>query len=555
MSPLPVDNSAWPPAGHHERLQRMRLHSAWYAGDPERLRAAHGSTGVQTVGGLGTTLNPTPGLATRVMAAIRNEFWGADITDEADTRRHLPTPQDVATISSEVLFSEPLQIRVMGPTHDADGTLQADGTYAWRKGDPTPDTARAQQRLEEVLAGCGFHSTLLAAAEISSALGSTGLRIAYDKSVPALANRPLIARVDADAVIPLYTWGQLTGTMFWRVVLQDKGDVVWRHIELHEGGRAYHALYKGDSNSIGTRRSLAELDATKHLALIVDSEGSVMVNPKGGPTALSVPNILPDPLDRASNAGRSDYTPPVLDLFDAIDRIYSQMMDTIDDAKSRLIIADSMLEKKGAGKGVGFNPDQRVFQRVKVPPAEKEGGGLPIEKIQFDMHVAEYLEAIDALTGKAIRAAGYNAQTMGDESGQEMTATEYSGRNKRSMSTRDKKIGYWQPALSALLTSLLEVDVHHFAPVGEDGQRVKAYPVEVKFPDAIQPTIGELANTVKTLKEAESASKFIRVRVLHPDWTEREVQEEVDRMLEESSVVDPITFGTGGAGVGAGDGI
>lgn len=553
MSPLPANNSAWPPAGHPERYRRMARHAAWYGGDPLLLAAEYGQTGAVIHGGPATTVNPTPGLAKRVIAAVRNEFWATSSTDEVDTKRHLPTPQDIATMSSELLFAEAPAFTIVGPTWPADGPAGTDGLPIYRKGDPTDDTLRTQARLDEILAGCGFQSLLLAAAEISSALGSTGLRIAFDKT-GVLKSRAIVARVDADSVVPLYSWGQLVGVMFWQVVTLDKGGIVWRHIELHEGGTVYHGLYRGDGQSIGTRQDLASHSATAHLAPIVNLEGGILIA-EGATTAVSIPNVLPDPLDRASNAGRSDYTPAVLDLFDAIDRVYSQMMDTIDDAKSRLIVADSMLERKGAGQGVGFDASQRIFTAVKVPPSEKEGGGLPIEKIQFDMHVAEYLMAIDALYAKVIKAAGYSPQTMGDEGDVAMTATEFAGRTKRSMSTRDKKILYWRPLLAELLTSLVRIDVEQFAPRGADNLPVIAYPVAVSFPDAIQPSLRELSEVAKLLKDAEASSKFERVRLTHPDWSEPQVQAEVDRILAESSVIDPATFGMGGTGLPAGSGI
>lgn len=551
MSPLPLDNSAWPPAGNAERYQRMRLHGAWYGGDRDQLAAAHGSTTAQITGGPATTLNPTPGLAKRVMAAVRNEFWAQSSIEEIDTKRHLPTPQDIATTSSELLFSDPPKITVLGPTELADGPAGPDGLLTYRKGDPTDETKRAQRRLDAVLEGCSFQSLCLAAAEIASALGSTGLRIAFDKTT--IPDRPLVTRIDADAMIPVYRWGQLVGVIFWQVVSLDQNDTVWRHLELHERGSVFHGLYRGTSASIGQRQPLDAHQATAPLAPMVDEFGGILIS-EGATTAISIPNALPDPLDRPGNAGRSDYTPAVLDLFDAIDRVYSQMMDTIDDAKSRLIVADSMLERKGTGNGVGFDASQRIFTAVKVPPSEKEGGGLPIEKIQFDMHVAEYLAAIDALVSKAIKGAGYNADTTADQTGQPMTATEYAGRNHRSMSTRDKKILYWRPLLQDLLTSLLRIDVEQFAPT-IDGLAVTAWPVRVTFPEAVQPTLSDLAATVKALKEAEASSKFERVRILHPDWTDAQVQAETDRILSESSVIDPATFGLGGAGQGAGSGI
>lgn len=554
MTGLPANNTAWPPPGNTERYRRMRKHDAWYSGDADRLAGVYGTHTAQTATTPGTTLN-APGLVKRVVAAFRNEFWASPSSDEVDTKRHLPTPEDIARHSARLLFSERLQIRVKGPTYPADGPAGADGKPTYLKGDAMPETLAAQRRLDHTLSMCNFDALVLAAAEIASALGSTGLRIAFDKTGP-IKDRPLLARVDADAIVPVYSWGQLVGVMFWQLVKQEAGDVLWRHIELHEGGRVYHGLYKGSSDSIGERVPLELSLATAHLAPIVDDEGGITILTNGGRTATSIPNMLPDPLDRSNNAGRSDYTPAVMDLFDAIDRVFSQMMDTIEDAKSRIIVSDSMLERGKPGQGVTFDRNQRIFTKVKVPPAEKEGGGLPIEKIQFEMHVAEYLSALDWLIRAAVEAAGYDAGTDVGQSGRDVTATEITVDRSDDMATRDTKIRYWQPELQALLTSYLAVDVEQFTPRdAETGQLVKAYPVEVTFPDAVQPTKLELANIAKALKDAGAASIYELVKTVNPDWTDAQISKDVERIMTQGNVIDPVSFGTAGAGVTPGLGI
>lgn len=538
MSILPEPNTAWPPVSERQRYARMKSCSAWYGGDPARLAALPGGPTISTSGGpsVRTTLNPGGGIAS-TSAAGRDTFWGArNNHNEVDTRRHLPVAQDIAATNAELLFSEAPFVRVDGPTEQVTNDKGDTATK------PTIETRAAQQRLEKVLDRCNFHSVLMAGAEISAALGSTGLRIAIDKTnVP---DRPLITRVDADAIIPRYSWGQLTGVLFWHVVKVDQ-NTIYRHIEAHERGRVYHALYKGDDNSIGDRIPLDSLGATQHLAALVDAENGITIDAQGGKTATSIPNMLPDPLDRGNNAGRSDYTPAVQGVFDDIDRVYTQMMESIDDAKSRLFIAESMLERSRPGAGVSFNQDQRIYTTVKLPPSEKEPVGLPMEKVQFDMRVQEYLQALDALVTKAVEYAGYTADTDKDDRGAAMTATEYRGRNRRSVSTRGKKIGYWHAELEGILTTLLRVDVAEFGPVEfVDGTPVvvQAFPVTVEFPQAMQPTMIELAETARAMKDAEAASKLTLVKTIHPDWDDSQAQEEVDRILAEGSVVDPVTW-------------
>lgn len=551
MSLLPAENTPWPPAADQGRYARMRSASAWYGGDPARLAALPGGPTVNTIGGASvtTTLNPGGGVASTSTSG-RDTFWGQrNNTQEFDTRRHLPVAQDIASTSAELLFSTAPLVRVDGPTEE----ITSEGGETSQQ--PTIESRAAQQRLESVLDKCNFHAVLMAGAEIGAALGSTGLRIAIDKNV--LPDRPVVTRVDADAMIPVYSWGQLVGVLFWHVLRID-GNAVYRHIEAHERGTVQHAVYKGDADRLGERVPLVTELATAHLAPEGDplaTEATIVIDREGGKTATSIPNMLPDPLDRSSNAGRSDYTPAVQGLFDDIDRVYSQMMESIDDARSRLFIAESVLQRGKPGQGVSFDQDQRIFHKINMPPAEKEAPGLPIEKVQFDMRVQEYLQGLDALITKAVENAGYTADTERDERGAPMTATEFLGRNQRSMRTRGKKIGYWKSELEGLLTTLLRVDVAEFGPVEFiDGTPVvvKAFPVSVEFPLAVQPTLIELAETARAMRDAEAASKFTLVKTIHPDWSDADVQAEVERMLAESSVVDPVTW-RGGVGDEAGD--
>lgn len=557
---LPAEDTPWPPPSAAARYRRMRKPRAWYSGDPEQLRAAYGrKSTAQRTGGMRTTLNPGGG-AQRVLGSNGDAFWADAGSVEQDTRRHLPIAQDIATISADQLFSDP-------PSILSDGPLDADGQ-------PTLETRAAQQRLDYVLDRCNATSMLIAAAEVSSALGSIGLRIAFDKTAKAIAGRPVITRVNADAVIPHYSWGQLIGVTFWQVVSADADrDEVWRHLEVHESGTGmvYHALFKGTAASLGKRRPLADSPATAGLAGLVDSLGGIRVVAAGtGKTATSIPNMLPDPANLDDNAGRSDFTLPVMDLFEAADKAYTQMMDEVDDAKSRLFIADSLLERGAVGAGVSFNPDQRLYRKVKVPPSEQEPGVTDlIEKVQFEMRVEQYLSLIDALTYKAIDAAGFNPNTERESDGGQMTATEYSGKNAKTRTTRDKKVRYWESELEDLLTTLVQVDVEQFSPYEQvtvtqgDGDnatttvvsvKVRPFPVRVRFPEAVQPTQMQLAETAKALKDAGESVLEIQ-RVLHPDWSERQLNENVARIQSAASIIDPVSFGVGGQDVGPGDGV
>lgn len=530
---LPAPGSAWPPSGHAARYDRMRRPAAWYSGDPGQLAGAYGVMPQQLVSTAGNSYN-APGIVRRVTSAIRSAFWMSGTAELEDTKRHLPVAEDIARASSRHLFSERIRVRVVDPSPGANG-------------EASEVAMAAQRRLDYLMDANGIHATLLAAAEVASALGCAPLRIVWDRSV--VPDRPLLVRADPFATVPYYSFGQLAGVAFWTIVQRDE-QAIWRHIELHAGGKVSHGLYKGDADSIGDRMPLAAHPVTAALEGGLNADGELVVLADGGTTAISVPNMLPDPLDPMAAVGRSDFTPAVMDLFDAIDRAYSQMMEALEDARSRLLIAEHMLGRGGPGEALSYNADQRIYTKLRVPPGEKEGSSLPIEQVQFEMRLAEYLQGIDALTRKAVEAAGYNVRSDAGEGGRDVTATEVASDDSKSMATRDVKVLYWQPQLAAILTSLLAVDVKHFS--GRDpqtGQVVQALPVTVSFPETSQPTLLELAQTAQALREAGAASTMELVRTVRPDWTDKQVGDEVDRIMASASVIDPVSFGTGGGGL------
>lgn len=513
--PLPGKNAAWPPAEHSARYSSMATSAAWYAGDPNKLADVYG-------------VATAPRGATGVINRFVDWFWKRPATPGDEGHKlHLPLAQDIATMSSELLFAETPRFVVQHTEFTADGTPN-----------PAQDAAvaKTQARLDELLDNCSFGAVLLAAAETASPLGSVGLRIGYDTRNGM--KMPVITRVDADAIVPEYEWGQLKAVTFWRSAVE--GGTVYYHLERHERGAIYHGLYAGTSGNLGQPMALADHELTRALSELVDAEGKI-TTVEGALTAVSIANMLPDPLDRTSNVGRSDFSPGVLTFFDAIDRTYTSLMRDIEDGESKLIIADYMLSNNGPGKGVTFDQSQHLFTRVKMMPAE-DGSNPPIEQVQFKIRVDEHLKAIDHLTSEAIKACGYSPAADNGSDGGPQTATEYSGKAKRSLSTRKKKLRYWQP-IEDLLESLLLIDATFF----QSG--VTPFPVKMEVPEAVQPSIVELAQTVAALKQAEAASIKVRVQMLHPDWDPKQVQEEVDEIQRESSVIDPLTFGLGGAGV------
>lgn len=510
MSGLPTQNEVWPPAGHARRYARMRTDAAWYGGDAALLASVHGG-------------DTATGFRQSAIARIGG-FW-REPNPEAP-RRHLPIANEIATRSSELLFADPPSFTCEDEQRTQDGK-------------PSTEAAAMTARLAEILDASNVESLLLQAAETQAALGSVVLRLALDDTGP-IRDMPIVAVVQADAAVPEYRWGQLVAVTLWQTISTDKSSTVYRHLERHEGGYVEHGLYKGSPDRLGVRVPIDEHPATAYLAEQLDETARILLDPKGGLTAVSIPNMLPDPLDRVQAVGRSDYTDPVRDLMDAADETYTRMLEHIGDGRSRLIIAESLLTRRGPGRGTEFDATQRYMQRVKFPEPEQGYSGMPIEKVQFDLKVAEHLDALDALQQRAIQAAGYSTRTDAGSDGEAMTATEVSSSDRRSLSTRDKKVRYWRPVLARFAETILNVDAFHYA--GRGGSPRSSLPVRVAFPEAVQPSPLDLASLAEALRRSGGASLQTIVETLHPDWDSTTVTTEVERITNAVAVPDPATF-------------
>jgi A118 family predicted phage portal protein len=498
---LPERSIAWPPKPHDQALTSMRTWDAWYVGDPDRLHEAYNRTTVARV-------RPAQ-YAGGVVGAVARWFWGRPTPPgEHRTRLHVPLPADIATTSADMLFGEQPAISL-------------------------PDGSDEQrERLDEILDD-GAYGTLIEAAEIAAALGGAYLRVQWDADV---AEHAFLDAVHADAAVPEFRWGRLNAVTFWHQVEADDDKVVLRWLERHEPGAILHGLYSGTATELGRPVPLAEHPATADLPVNADS---AILTDTQRLTAAYVPNMRPNRAWRSrlelAPLGRSDFD-GVEGLFDALDETYSSWMRDVRLGKARILVPEAYLENQGPGRGAVFDEDREVFAALNMLP--KPGDPAAITPQQFAIRWAEHAETARSLTDQAVRAAGYSASTFGEHRGDtDVTATEIAARERRSMTTREKKTRYWDAALQAIVPALLDVDAYVF------GSNTRDLRVDVEFGATVQPNPLHIAQTADYLNRANAASARTLVQMVHPDWDEIAVEEEAGRIVAEKGLMlaDPFT--------------
>lgn len=515
--PLPSSDQPWPPKQLAPVFNRMAQWDAWYTGDPDCLATAYGGQTASDPGGTGFYSSQQGGIGRRVVNAVARWFWGRPpVPGEQRTKLHIPLAADIARTSASLLFSEPPKLR----------------------SDDTTTTERL-----ETLAGDAFHATLLEGAELASGPGGgVYLRVCWNRD---LRPAPWSDVVSADMAVPEWQSGQLYAVTFWRDVRTD-GNTVWRHLERHEPGWIMQGLYKGTRDNLGQQMPLDADPTTAPLAGTVNEAGAMAT---GVPmlTATYVPNIRPNRLWRgipaAARLGRSDLS-GVEPMLDSLDETWSSWMRDIRNGKGRVIVANSMLTSNGPGRGVSWESEKDIYTGLEM--LNRPGDGTkPFDIVQFAIRVQEHSDTCDALFEQIVSSAGYSAASFGAKGDVAITATEVVARNRQSFTTRDTKVVYWRPGLLDHLNALLAIDKAVF------GTSVTPDPT-VEFADSVSEDPQTVATTANLLRTAQAASTDTLVRLVHPDWDDTQVQQEVDRITGEHDlgpIADPTQLGAGGNGL------
>lgn len=508
-------HTSWPPSIWDPVAHDQRLWSAWFSGKANELAWAYLNLGAnsqtgrsffRTTGERNVRI-PKPGQNRGgLLGSIDRTFWGTSPSaGEKRSKIHVPVAGDISTMSADLLFGK-------RPRFDDNDPSVAD----W-----------CEDRVDD-----DMHATLLEAAELCSGLGGIYLRSAYDSDI---SDRPITDLVHADAAVPTFRYGKLVSVIFWRV-LADEGDQVHRHLEEHDLtlNTIEHAVYVGTQQEIGLRVALADYPDMGPVLASLDSDGRISFPDCPGDisTVSYIPNMRPNRywrhLPSAAALGRSDYA-GVEGLMDAFDETYSSWIRDIRLAKSRLIVPDTYMDDLGPGKGAIMDVDRELFTPLKMLAGAADDSLITANqfKIRFQEHSHTLNDTLEAI----LRGAGYAPQSFGggpDNAGA-VTATEIENRKERSLLTRAKKLHYWTPGLRSHLYTQMWIDKTVF------GHPVTPERPVIVWPEAVVPSLSELGQVAVSLSTAEAASKQTLIQMLHPDWSDDQVQDELARIKEQAA--------------------
>lgn len=430
----------------------------------------------------------------------RGMFWNR----AGKAKIHVPLAADIASTSADLLFGEEPRFTCYDEkTEDGD--------------------TQAQQRLDELVEQNGMHGKLNEAAESAAALGDIYFKINWDTE----DNSTGINVVQPDSAWPEYLLGKLKGIHFFSLLKYDQQTKkTYRVYELYTKKKIVMKVFCGDDKNLGS-----EVDDSNLLASLgFDSE---IIPPVDDMLAVHIPNIKPNRVYRDLPLGRSDYD-GLRGLMDSLDETMSSWIRDIRLAKARTIVAAEYLRRKKSDMfkdgeyTYEFDEDVETLVALDINPEAPGANGLTLS--QFSIRASEHLETCRSLIRNIVTTCGYSPQTFGlDIQGSAESGTALHIREKKSFSTCGKKQAYWTSPLQQIMTALLHLDAKLNKTEGITDETT----VKVHFADNSANDISTIATALHLLHAAQSASVEVRVRMLHPDWNEKKIMEEVNRIENE----------------------
>ena len=443
--------------------------------------------------------------------ALYGSFWKRG----GKAKIHMPLAADIASVSADMLFCERPRFSIFDDRAER-------------------SESGKQNRLDEIIRRNSLYNKLHEAAELAAVGGDVFLKINFD--IDRL-NYPALMVVSTEDALPEWRLGELVCVHFFTVIKREKdGTRVWRLYERYERGRILSAVYCGDSSSLGAESHglLEELGLDEEAALPIDTMAAVQVF-----------NMKPSRVQSGTDAGRSDFEGQ-RDQLDALDEVMSSWLRDIRLGKARLLVPAEYLRKRPNGMFAGENQftwefDVDVETLVALNIANDKD--MSITPSQFEIRAEQHAKTAETLIRNIISMAGYSPQSFGlDIVGTAQSGTALQIREKKSYTTRGKKINYWDAPLEHILTALLQLDraIYH-TPGIHDSDRV-----QVEFPDVLTSDVGTIASAVQMLHNAQAASIETLVKMQHPEWSAKQVQDEVAAVMQEYGVASPKAIAEAG---------
>lgn len=326
---------------------------------------------------------------------------------------------------------------------------------------------------------------------------------------------PLVEFVSRLRVVPLWRGDRLLAVAF-ATILADEDDVIWRHLEVHADGQVVNALFEGDRNKLGGRRNLG---ARPEMAGVEEtwSHGLPIL-------AGRVVNELDD--DHALGIGEYDQIQDLLLALNEARTIGAE--NTRLTAKKRLFVNSALVEPEGT-----FDAGQDIVQVDGQGNVLGESGSAPpVSAVEYSYDAQPLIAHNQDLESTILSRVGLVPQIIGHQvDGQAESGTSIRLRFLPTEIAADGKSREWLDRLPIIVQRLMLVD----QLPAERGGFGRTYaeagaPPTVELGSILPEDDNEIATENALAVQAGIRSVETAVRKQNPDWSDQDVQDELDRI-------------------------
>jgi hypothetical protein len=428
----------------------------------------------------------TEELANYYSNKVLDKFWSTEELKERRVMIHTPLMNDIAILNANLLFSESFH-------YISEKDLNKD-------------------RLDEILYNNSFDSILIESAELCSAFSGIYFKIDIDSNEV----NPLINVSVPYYTIPVFKNRKLVKVIFWQE-FKDEFKVfrLFETREIINGSlNITYKLYEGSDDNLGRE---VDINKIEEVAVLNLQDIIIPINDLG---VVYIPNLKPNLMYPLSPLGRADCE-GLISLLDSLDETFSSWIRDLRLGMARIFVDSEILRK---GK---FDVYNEVYLKIDLTQNKLANVNYkPIEPLQFQIRVNEHKETALTLMREVTTRAGYAPQSFGmDIEGRAESGTALNIMQGKSLLTRKKKIKYWQDGLEELFWQLQEFD-----RVFYNGD--KEVDFNVTFPSEVKTSLEQTSNTIRNLRQVQLLSNYTSLKLLFPEWSEEEIQAEIDRMNE-----------------------
>jgi hypothetical protein len=354
-----------------------------------------------------------------------------------------------------------------------------------------------------------------------------------------LTKCPILEIVDVRNALAIKERGITTAIEFYNYY--EKGQSKYVHKEIYstdENGWATISNELWCKSATGEKQEpLTLLPQTANLPEVVIFEGL------NGMLAFEKANKLPNAEFYESGYGESDFAGAV-SAFDALDETLSEIFKEIRDNKTIRYIPQTMLMNIENAEGESLmRYDSFITNYQKINDQLTEQTKHEINITQIADKTAQHLEKWKVALTVAVNKAGLSPLALGVTGLEAVNAGMESQRerNKATLETRSLKIKLWQPVIERLYKQLLAFNAWLIKTGGGEGETsmpddINNVRLTVKFGDYIADSISERITTWGSAKTQRVASTEEAIREIHPDWSETQVENEVNIIRYENGI-------------------